>query len=238
MKRTSRRVYRAKRSIAATRRNAYRRRRVRYSKKSRIPLEVPTRQMVKLRFAETRNFGTTVAAAGAELKYSMNSVYDPYYPTGGGSCSGFSYWANMFESYVVKGCKFECTLWKAQGVKTTYAGVIATRPDLSPIAPANYKDWIMESKGAGNYAVMLPLQANVRYPAARFKRYYSVAKYVAPNKVTDPKFCGTSSSDPDGQPLIHLVVAQDDLEDTTFQAVVRITYYVEFFDPQTYHLVE
>lgn len=69
----------------------------------------PTRLHARCKYATTGSLSTNATATqlGSDITFRLNSIWDPYYPTGGSTVVGHSNFTALYNRYIVNGAKVE-----------------------------------------------------------------------------------------------------------------------------------
>ena len=132
-----------------------------------------------------------------DIRFSMNSLYDPLYDTGGGACSYFTSFAQIYPRYYVRSARIEVSA-KTTGVDTVIA-----------IVPSN----------SAHPNVILTLDHALELPGTQWSRctdngnptivfaHYTVDQVEGYDTSNDRGFyAGTGGSSPSRQPVMHVLV--------------------------------
>lgn len=104
-------------------------------------LVCPPRVSAILRFQGILQINPAVFATSAS--YAINNPYDPYIPTGGGSCTGYSQWMGLYDYCFVTSVDIRMTY---HNTSTTAPGIQFVLPYPSSQTPGVVtRDVIMES---------------------------------------------------------------------------------------------
>lgn len=223
--------------------------RKRFRRKSRGPSKcvvrgssiVPDRYFVKLHYNTFETFNTAAAAAGAYVM-SQNSCYDPDVTGTGHQPRGFDQLAALYNRYVVH--KSRCTVafgneqsasFPGQSVGTTQAGYsqhiqCSVYPTDRPTAVDTTEPY--ETRYA-KIKTIATAEAGTKIVSNSIK-----TKKLAGIKVLDDTYQGatgggiTSGTDPARQYYwIIYAIANDRATEINAEVNIRMTYWVEFFEP-------
>lgn len=185
------------------------------------PSITPDRYMCKLKYGDTMSF--TAINLNAH-QFRLNSVFDPDYTGAGHQPKGFDQLAELYNRYIVTGCKVEID---ASCLDTT-ANILAieANDDSSLFTRV---DELVESARV-SYKVLSPATGQDR---ARLKRYYSMKRLSGKKSVIANNDLDASvTTNPSDIYYLNVYVGQID---GSFAAVhtdfiIKLTYYVTFLD--------
>jgi hypothetical protein len=188
------------------------------------PLLPPLRR-VHLPYAEKVNITEAVAGAGAQVAFSLNSLFDPNAGGVGLQPVGFDQISAMYGQFRVWGVK----------VKITYCNSIATPIQVSmfatyqPAAPINPDAWVCQPYGANGFVDPLGGRSN-----KVLQKSFSIPLVLGLTKTqydADMDFVGTPSGNPTRQ--CYLIVGILSMTTTVggIGAYVQLEYDAQFSQP-------
>lgn len=106
----------------------------------------PQRVMAKLDYYDTIPIGNGVSTY-AEYVFSMNSIYDPDVTGTGHQPRGRDQWANMYNKYIVRGCRYRVSAYAADATAATASAVhfmvgVAEGPVNLQFNFSSLNDWL------------------------------------------------------------------------------------------------
>lgn len=195
-----------------------------------MPLQVPDRLMVKLKYA-TFQTATSGGVAPVDVLMSGNGLFDPEVGVGGSTPLGYAAYASLYNNYRCFASAIKTTLFSSSTTipLTTITQWIIPSTDVTPLALG--VEWFMSQKYC-KYALQNLYKGN---PIV--KNYMSTQKLWGVNKGTvmdDEIYSADVASLPANQWYWHCCFQQG-LQATNFeyQWYVEVIYYAEFFGEAT-----
>lgn len=245
MSRTGRKKFVGRARPTFRRRRILSQRRRRYGRRYRTPTEFPSQMFVKLKNVDTLDLSTAGANAGVALAIRVNGPYDPYYPTGGGTPSGYTQYANMYNMYLCYGASYKAIFtYYTNNQDATVCGMTAiSSMELCPGLTSKYGSWLTESKGAKWKSVPVKVyQDGNPLPRYIFKKYCNVKRIECMPTLTnnDNNYTSLTNTTPLRNTLLYCVNGTSDGSTQTASCKVEIvsTYYVKFFQPKIVYNIE
>lgn len=199
----------------------------------------PAQMVVNLRYNDHRNLALSASAANY-VPYSINSVFDPYYPTGGGQCTGFPQWSRIYTRYYVDSLNVELHVVNISGATSgcevrAFALPVPHDQVASMPVPAAITADILESQGC-QFATVTFLSGGFKDAVAYLRRRlipWRIEGYpgVLPSYNDMSSLC---TADPARQPVVLLgVVSSDSLSGASKSVDIQVvlTYHVRFYAP-------
>jgi len=208
----------------------------------RFPLFAPDRMSVALVATDNIILAGT-AVAGTVNAVSLNSAYDPYVGVGGGKCSGFDQWKELYQNYIVRSSEHTVKfILNDSDVSdnSMVVGIVPTSSSLTyPTSVLEYADWLIETPRA-QYARFTNFVEGTPLQVASFKGQYNIAQIEG---ITGPldyyQYGAPVTADPPAQPQLNLVVGLDNAVSTWSVSVnVASKYFVEFYNVAGAHNAE
>lgn len=209
--------------------------------RTKIPTEIPNKQVIK--FVYYQHIDTNAANVTAVYRqFSLNCLEKPDPTNQNRRISGwYGGYSLLFSKYKVYGAKVE---WKGyvanNGVALTTGMLVSDGADDIPQSPGDLVEWITEAKG--HYSKdQYPSRDGASYPTWYLKRYYALKNIVG--SIRDDDFEGTTgdSTTPARNLVISLVQGVQATGSTSTwdsESTLRITYYARLYDPRTPDLAE
>jgi len=179
-----------------------------------------------LRF-QTTTATTTGAGGYAFNTFSINSPYDPYYPAGGGTCTGFSQYAALYSRFYVRKATIQVqpSVFGGTSLGDTFAIIPYTTDEVAGgFVPTI--DNVENGKTVFNLVTSDPAHT-----------YMCLRQTVCPHALEGlgladrDELSGTSGADPTTQPC--WAVTHFGAQGHTVSYTVIIEYETEFYRPTT-----
>lgn len=194
----------------------------------------PESVTVTLKFQYSANFITDVYNYSV---FSMNSVYDPLYTAGGGSCTGYLTWASLYDRYYVSRTTVEAFFMNRSDSAAVGHQVLAyILPFTSAQAAAGSAIVVtpdLVSESARCTSVLLPPNLGASNSSGRLTQSYDVSNFEG-NPSVSANWLGLSGrvgADPTSEGCINVgFVACDGTTATcSIEMFVVVTYRVRFY---------
>lgn len=151
-----------------------------------------------------------------DIRFAMNSLYDPLYDTGGGSASFFTSLAQIYPRYIVRSARIEAS------IKTTAVDTVLA------VVPSN----------SANPNVILTMDHALELPGTQWVRctdngnpsyitsLYTIDQIEGYNTMTDRSwYSGTSTSSPSKIPIFHVLIRPENSSlNNNAKLIVKIVY--------------
>lgn len=113
-----------------------------------------TTKVVNLAYHDTQHLSYGgIGGAPVYVNYRINSIYDPYYATGGGQPMGHDQWADLYDHYKVLGARCTATfMWRSGTGQIHRCGLLLDHDD----APAIDYSQVIEQTHARNTGFLKP----------------------------------------------------------------------------------
>lgn len=198
-----------------------------YTKMIKAP--VADRLFVKLKYAEIGTLTCAVQDTLSSWKAFGTGIYDPDKTAFGHQPMWRDQYASMYNSYRVRGIKY---FIEAQNRNTNEAGWIGTlESNTNSFVDSTIQNWLERR----NARVKMLGSVNGGSNKQIIKGYISTAKTcgVSPRIVsTDDRWAASMGSDPATMAYL-LVAGQSKFGGGVIDMSLRLTYYVELYDPVT-----
>lgn len=206
------------------------RNRKKFKKKFRrrhIPLAMPNRMHVKLRYLEAFNANT---AAIEDKQFSGNNILDPGLTADTSSAAGAAEWLDLYESFRVEAVKAKVKIINYAGTgATSLRCAITGEDDNTAISTVALMEQALSAKQAREFMVG-PLGGN---NIASITKYFKSRNIFAGKDYNDTQYQGGDSAGPTSEWYIHLVTSSvDETTNTNCRVQVWLEYYVTFFNPR------
>lgn len=182
---------RNKRSAKARRKGRARRTMAMFTELSSRPSNsVVTPPTLSVQLKDTEVLSISATAISTQIVLSLNGPYDPYYPTGGGSCTGFSALIALYNLCMVRSASVSFSAHNSSNVPLTM--YLFPWNSLQAPGPLN-KDLITETPWCTYFNIFSGYHA---YNPHTFSKRYDLAKLEGHELVPWVDYSCTSAADP------------------------------------------
>lgn len=212
------------RSIVKRMRRPMRRR---YRRRKSAPLIAPASVVVKHRFVQWVNVdpGDVVGLSFVKT-FRANGLFDPDSALGGHQPSGFDFWSQKYDRYVVLGSKI--TIRPIGNGSNPTINRIDVTSDQIPPQYLNNEAMIAEKGGGVESARFWGNANNSLGSGDCLKAYWSLKKRGDPK---DPNMAGTETSVPPAEWFFHwTTMVMANVNPSAFPVFVQIDYITKWFD--------
>lgn len=187
------------------------------------------KKFCRLVYADTQTLTTgAIDFFGAEYVYSLNSIYDPLWSTGGHQPYGHDTLATMYKKYKVSGCLVEIT-FSDPSVDGTVVGAMIQPPGATATLAGNT---IGKCKERPN--TMTKPVNNTGSQAAFIKSYVPIGKISGLTdlqfKADQNTYSANYGADPAAIPKLRISAANSRGTAGTITVRVKLTYYCQSYD--------
>lgn len=187
---------------------------------------------VKLHYADVWHLNTATGGAYYSVQsFRGNSIYDPDLTGVGGTPSGYTEWAALYNKYRVWGSKIVVRAQPLTAVDIGLVGIRARFGEAAWASPIAIQQGLLELKKDTRVRhVSLVDTNNAR--AVIMKMYRSTSRMVGKTVKNDNDYAALFGANPTLSWFWDFCMTQAEHSATDWQAhvTVQITYYVELFD--------
>lgn len=188
----------------------------------RTPSFIPDQMRVKLRYNSIVSIAPGVPAGG--YIFRGNSCFDPDFSGVGKQPLGFDQWANMYNKYRVRASKIVIQL---SNTNTTVPASVSLYPSEDASLPGTIEGALSQPYSKQKISGIASSTPNLT-----LTHYMSSKKMLGVKSIEmADEFAAFTTADPTNEWFWIIFVANLSTAGVvTFQGLVKITYYVEFFD--------
>jgi len=212
---------------------AYKRKNRPYTIKTRQPIGIPDKMMLKLNYTEFKTLEAT-STNWVTQNYRGNGMYDPDYTNVGHQPLGFDQWTQFYNKYRVYASKIVVTFLSRSNTTLESNIMLSVIPSI-PFLTTTYEPRELVESPYSRYRLLGT--ANAVQGNTVIKSYMSTKKLFGESELDDVGYTAFMTADPVNQWSWNIGIQnmQGEVDFPGATIMVKITYYAELFERVQLH---